>query len=99
MNLIKGYTDTTDSKYQFIAWTDIYDLFMIASLKNGSDVRLTVKGSYSDLNRIYELNKDLCTYMVLSQIRLLGDGSKDLNAIRYKTSGHTVPDDFNGFKL
>lgn len=86
----------TDSRYQLITWTDTYNLLMIAVDKSENEIRHNARGTYEDMNRVYENNRDNCIYAVLSQVRVLGDGTQDLNAVKYKTTGQAVP---NGFKF
>lgn len=85
-------------KYQFINWTDEYILTMIAAVddgtKYGRNLRHEMVGSYDALKQVYDANRSDCIYAVLSQIRVLGDGSKDSNVRHYKMDGHMVPEGF-----
>ena len=83
-----------DPKYQMITWSDIWQIRMIACRKTKKDKTYIGYGSEQEMKRLYNLNKDSCAYIVLSQVRILGDGSRDTCAEWYKCEGPEVADDF-----
>lgn len=89
------FVNKTDTRYQMINWTDEYILFADAMTEDSKDVRAEFKGTLAEMNALFDRLKDYTVYMTIRQVRILGDGSKDSNVVRYKTTGHCVPKGFS----
>lgn len=88
-----GTFRSSDPNYQMINNTGVYRLCIMAWTEAGEEFSKVIYGSYDDLMKEYEANRNL--YRTLQEIRILGNGTTDTIMVHYSVNVNAiVGDDF-----